>query len=392
MKKIFSFIILSFFEAVVLLQQHAAAQPPQKMGYQAVIRDNYNHIVANHPIGIKVTIIKDYIGGPEIYTETQTPYSDANGLISIEIGGAEGFSSINWGGGHYLLKTEIDPEGGSSYKIEGTTGILSVPYALYSKYAENAVDLVKLTGDQTIAGNKTFTGKTSVPNPMSVSEISTKAYVDSLLVRIEYLELLSYGITDARDGNHYKVVKIGSQLWMAENLKYLPAVQNNADFMTQGYNSQPAYCVYGYDGSDVAVAKSQANYTTYGVLYNWFAANSANLCLTGWHLPSDGEWTTLTDNLGGTALAGGQLKETGTAHWASPNPGATNQTGFTALPGGDRYYPGSDFNMGLAGYWWSKTEYFEGSPWIRSMDMSTTNCYRNLGFGSTGYSVRCIKD
>ncbi|MCK9320171.1 FISUMP domain-containing protein, partial [Methanoculleus sp.] len=107
--------------------------------------------------------------------------------------------------------------------------------------------------------------------------------------------------TDSRDGNDYNWVKIGDQVWMAENLAYLPSVNMVADGSEDAAGSY--YYVYGYDGTDVTAAKATANYTTYGVLYNWLAA--MNACPDGWHLPSDAEWTELTDYLGGESVAGG---------------------------------------------------------------------------------------
>ena len=162
--------------------------------------------------------------------------------------------------------------------------------------------------------------------------------------------------TDPRDGNVYKTVTIGNQVWMAENLKYLPWVAEPG----QSSSTSSYYYVYGYTGTSVPAAKATSNYSTYGVLYNWNAACTS--CPWGWHLPSDAEWTHLTDYLGGQSVAGGKLKETGTSHWNSPNIGATNETGFTALPGGFRNYYG-DFNyIGDYGYWWSATEYATLTP------------------------------
>ncbi|NLP20778.1 MAG: hypothetical protein GX378_08455, partial [Bacteroidales bacterium] len=193
------------------------------------------------------------------------------------------------------------------------------------------------------------------------------AYSEDTLVNIVY---------DARDGNAYKTVKIGNQIWLAENLKYLPSVVGPST----GSQSTPYYYVYGYDGTNVTDAKATSNYTTYGVLYNWPAAmagsasSNANpsgvqgVCPAGWHLPSDAEWTELTDYLGGKSVAGGKLKETGTTHWASQNTGATNETGFTALPGGGRY--GNDdyfYSIGSFGDWWSASESYPGNAWYRYM-------------------------
>ena len=217
------------------------------------------------------------------------------------------------------------------------------------------------------------------------------AYSEDTLVNIFY---------DARDGNAYKTVKIGNQIWLAENLKYLPSVVGPG---TES-ESTPYYYVYGYDGTNVTDAKSAPNYTTYGVLYNWPAAmagsasSNANpsgvqgVCPAGWHLPSNAEWTELTDYLGGISVAGGKLKETGTTHWASPNTGATNETGFTALPGGYRDYYGYFSSIGHHGYWWSATEDGTYYAWGRYLYYSYSYVYRsNYGKG-VGFSVRCVRD
>ena len=207
--------------------------------------------------------------------------------------------------------------------------------------------------------------------------------------------------TDPRDGNVYKIITIGDQVWMAENLAYLPSVNMVADGSEDAAGSY--YYVYGYDGTNVADAKATDNYATYGVLYNWTAAMDGEassttnpsgiqgVCPAGWHLPSDAEWTELTDYLGGTG-AGGKLKETGTTHWASPNTGATNETGFTALPGGYRNYDGSFLGIGYYGFWWSATEGLASSAWARYMTNGNSNVGRDHGSKEVGFSVRCVRD
>ena len=199
--------------------------------------------------------------------------------------------------------------------------------------------------------------------------------------------VVSYGsFTDSRDGNVYKTVTIGNQVWMAENLRYLPSV---VDPCTQSIIT-PYYYVYDYYGTSVSEAKNTSSYTTYGVLYNWPAACSS--CPSGWHLPSDAEWTELIEYLGGEDVAGGKLKEAGTSHWNSPNEGATNEVGFTALPGGYRFISGGFDPVGSNGYWWSASEY-DGSNSLYS-NMLYTNSYVNRSYGenSNGLSVRCVKD
>src|SRR5690554_5200161 len=207
--------------------------------------------------------------------------------------------------------------------------------------------------------------------------------------------------TDPRDGKVYQTVVIGDQVWMAENLAYLPSVNMVADGSEDAAGSY--YYVYGYDGTNVADAKATDNYATYGVLYNWTAAMNGEassttnpsgiqgVCPAGWHLPSDAEWTELTDYLGGTG-AGGKLKETGTTHWNSPNTGATNETSFTALPGGSRRYDGPFNYVGSNGFWWSATESGASSVWGRNINYVNSSVGRDHGYKEVGFSVRCVRD
>src|SRR5690554_410098 len=227
--------------------------------------------------------------------------------------------------------------------------------------------------------------------------------VDSVIFYKPTIEETTSGtFIDSRDGNEYNWVQIGDQVWMAKNLAYLPSVNMVADGSEDAAGSY--YYVYGYDGTNVADAKATDNYATYGVLYNWTAAMDGEassttnpsgiqgVCPAGWHLPSDAEWTELTDYLGGTSVAGGKLKETGTTHWKSPNTGATNETGFTALPGGGRGGNGTFNGIGDSGYWWGATEYGAAIAWNRTMYddysyVSRANYYKEVGF-----SVRCVRD
>lgn len=206
-------------------------------------------------------------------------------------------------------------------------------------------------------------------------------------------------MTDSRDGNSYHVVKIGNQIWMAENLRYLPSVTGPG----KGSEKKPYYYVYGYDGTNVSDAKATANYNTYGVLYNWPAAmNEAasitdnpgsvqGVCPSGWHLPSDAEWLQMT-NYVDTSFAGGKLKEKGTTHWNRPNTGATNKTGFTARAGGYRKEDGSFVSMGEDSDFWSATEYNTSYAWFRNIHFNESDVGRNNFNKEIGFSIRCVKD
>jgi uncharacterized protein (TIGR02145 family) len=181
---------------------------------------------------------------------------------------------------------------------------------------------------------------------------------------------------------------------MAENLKTTKyndgtAIPLVTDGTAWSVLSTPGYCWYN---NDAATYKP-----TYGALYNWYALNATsnggkNVCPTSWHVPTDAEWTTLTTYLGGETVAGGKLKETGTTHWLSPNTGATNTTGFTALPGGYRYSGGTFGNVGGYGYWWSATEFDAGSAWDRMMRYNNSDVWRSFDDKMVGISVRCLRD
>ena len=210
--------------------------------------------------------------------------------------------------------------------------------------------------------------------------------------------------TDPRDGIVYKTVTIGKQVWMAENLKYLPSVV----LPSTGSNTTPYYYVYNYYGTNVNGAKATAVYTTYGVLYNWPAAmngaasSTANpsgvkgVCPPGWHLPSKSEWTQLIDYLDGSTVAGGKLKEEGTVHWNNPNTGATNSSGFTAFGGGYRYWDDTFAGYHANGSFWSSTDFtinpnFPSASYL-SLLASGSKAYQPDMDKNVGMSVRCLKD
>jgi uncharacterized protein (TIGR02145 family) len=198
------------------------------------------------------------------------------------------------------------------------------------------------------------------------------------------------------DNNNYATVQIGtgksgSQVWMAENLKTtkyndgtnIPLVADNEAWTNL---NTPGYCWYNNDASTYK--------NTYGALYNWYSVNTGILCPTGWHVPSDTEWTTLTTFLDGESVAGGKLKKTGISYWQNPNTGATNETGFTALPGGYRSSGaiGLFYVIGFYGNWWSSTGYDVNSSWYRYLGFSYNYVYRGYYYKKDGYSVRCLKD
>jgi uncharacterized protein (TIGR02145 family) len=195
-------------------------------------------------------------------------------------------------------------------------------------------------------------------------------------------------VTDI-DGNVYYTDTIGTQIWMVENLKTTKYrdgtdISNVTDNTAWTNLSTGAYCDYD---------NIPSNSNTYGRLYNWYAVKGAlNICPSGWHVPTDDEWTTLTTYLGGESVAGGKLKETGTSHWHSPNTGATNESGFTALPGGNRSMDGGFYYLGYSAYFWHSAEYGTDGAWIRYLDNDNASVYHIHDDKDHGFSVRCIKD
>jgi uncharacterized protein (TIGR02145 family) len=193
-------------------------------------------------------------------------------------------------------------------------------------------------------------------------------------------------VTDI-DGNVYDIVKIGSQTWIKQNLKTTrysngDAIPNVTETYAWGDLKTGAYCDYD---------NTPSNSTTYGRLYNFYTVvDSRKLCPTGWHVPSDTEWSTLITYLGGETIAGGKLKEAGIAHWVEPNKSATNETGFTALPGGCRFI--GDNYIGDNGFWWSSKEYDTTEAWERNLTFGNREAFRSKDNKETGFSVRCLRD
>jgi uncharacterized protein (TIGR02145 family) len=204
------------------------------------------------------------------------------------------------------------------------------------------------------------------------------------------------GIVNDIEGNTYTTIGIGSQIWMAENLKTTryndgTAIPNITIDATWAALTSGAYCDY-----DNNIANSEI----YGRLYNWYVAASDNpkkVCPVGWHVPDWAELSILPNIHEGYSVTGGKLKEIGTIHWNRPNTVATNETGFTALPGGHRDYSGTFNSIGNYGFWWSSTDYHQPtyglSAW--SINLSFNNGDLNAGYSNSrreGFSIRCLKD
>ncbi len=191
------------------------------------------------------------------------------------------------------------------------------------------------------------------------------------------------------DGNLYIKFSIGGQSWLRENLKVSryndgTPISNITDNSNWAGSTDGAYCWYDNDAA--------SNKDPYGALYNWDAVSTQKLCPAGWHVPTLIEWDALISYLDGEDKAGGKIKETGIEHWLSPNTGATNETGFTALPCGSRNKLGEYTDIGNSGTWWSSNEYDTNSSYIYSLSHNNSIIVRHLDSKHMGYSIRCMKD
>lgn len=220
----------------------------------------------------------------------------------------------------------------------------------------------------------------------TASQIEENKKVSNRQPKVDFKSGINYGMLTDIDGNIYKTVQIGNQIWMAENLRVsryrngdlIPNVTDNEKW---GEFETGAWC--NYDNNPNLNSE-------YGKLYNWYAVDDVRgLAPEGWHTPSDDEWQQLIEYLGGVDGAGGKLKEAGTNHWKEPNEGGTNENSFSALPGGIRYREGAFVDHGYYGHWWSASA------------NDTSYCYMTfvkttVGSGNgdkySGFSVRCLRD
>jgi uncharacterized protein (TIGR02145 family) len=207
---------------------------------------------------------------------------------------------------------------------------------------------------------------------------------------------LTYGTVTDQDGNNYYTIQIGDQVWMAQNLRTtryrngdpIPNVTDGSDWgqlVSGAYSNAPA-----------------ASVNVYGRLYNWFAVNDARcVCPTGWHVPTESDWSALINYLDPangingyySETAGGTMKSTGTQYWFEPNTDATNVSGFSGLPGGGRGYPNGSFDdLGFYGGWWSASESGAEYAWGRYLGDNAAGVYRSEDNKGSGFSVRCLRD
>jgi uncharacterized protein (TIGR02145 family) len=337
----------AIFSGLILSLSSISAQIPGSLSYQMVVRDASGVIMANEDISINISVLQGSASGSSVYSETFYKTTTSQGVVNIEIGSGNpaGFDSIDWSNEPYFLKTEVD---GAEI---GTTQFLSVPFALYSKKSQ--------TGD--------------------------------ILEKLGIIPENYSGIVTDIEGNIYKTIIVGTQTWMAENLRTgflndstnLTWITDDAEWES---STEPSYCFYGYGFSNTYVS------VTCGALYNWHTVYTNKLCPVDWHVPTYTEWTKLINYLGGEEVAGGKLKESGTYHWDKPNADAINEINFTALPGGYRNEDGSFNLIGNHGYWWTASLDLPPNAGYIGLTCNNGHAYRATMNIHSGFSVRCVKD
>ena len=212
---------------------------------------------------------------------------------------------------------------------------------------------------------------------------------------IEFNNSLTYGTVTDIDGNPYKTIQIGTQVWMAENLKTtrynngttIPNLTSDSEWDAEDGSAGHTGAAYCWYDNNEALSKN-----IFGALYNWNAVNNGHLCPTNWHVPANTEWMTLITYLGGINVAGNELKEIGISHWASPNNGADNSTGFTALGGGFRMPGAAYYWIGVTGFWWSSSEGGTTDAWNINLNSGSGYVGTVNNPKKNGFSVRCVKN
>ena len=412
MKKLFTLLAL-------VLTLITNAQAPQGFNYQATVRNSAGALIVNQNVNFKFNIMLNSATSLPVFSETHMAPTDDLGQVNLVIGTGTAtvgtFSTINWGTGNYYLGIELNT--GSGYVAMGTTQLLSVPYALYANSSGNAQAATPNLADVLAVNNGANNLQIkNLADPTDAQDAVTKSFSEVQISQLQSIDAqlqsqisaLQAQITALQNANVTPLpnVTIGTQVWSSTNLDVttyrdgtpIPQVTDPTAWagLTTG-----AWCYYNNDPANGAV---------YGKLYNWYAVagihdaaslNNPSLrkqfAPQGWHIPSDAEWTILTDFLGGESVAGGKMKSTGTIQagtglWESPNAAATNESGFTGLPAGYRDGVGTFDTIGFDGLWWSSSEGDTTNAWNRFLDYNLGNAYRSYFNKLFGFSVRCVRD
>lgn len=308
--------------------------------------------------------------------------------LSLEDFGLTGFSLTEINLFQFLIS--VSEQGNLQNLLDGTLTITAEDYSFtkaLSAIANNSIVIKDGYADYQITiqsdGYNTFS---------HLFSRDSLSHYQSNPLHIELTNDSENVLVDGRDGQSYQIVQVGTQLWMAENLRATVYNDGTAiefprtNITAWENNTSGAYAMYNYDE------------TEYGLLYNWYAVNTGKLCPEGWHIPTDDDWLTLSTFLGGTSVAGGKMKVTGTELWQSPNTEASNSSGFSAYPAGWAYFCCGHFSYkGTRAVFWSSSEGIDADHGIsRHLEHDTGTLIRygssNSSNKGNGFSCRCVKD
>jgi uncharacterized protein (TIGR02145 family) len=373
------------------------AQVPTLIPHQGVARNGAGEPLSNVNLTARFTIRHETADGTVVWQEQQSLQTNSLGLFTAQLGSVVSLADVNWSNGEKLLQVELDL--GSGFVDIGTQQLLSVPYALHAR----SVDLqVSPIGDTLFVGDGSFVIVPGISQANSNNSggggsgggTTTGNTLHSCGAPNVHNPNLGNGSMTDQEGNVYKTIVIGTQEWMAENLNtsiyrngdLIAAVLNNAAWSS---TNTGAWSYYNNDESYEC---------PYGKLYNWFACiDSRELCPVGWHVPSDGEWIVLENYLGGATTASGKVRSLGyvsdgSGFWPNSDVLVTNESGFSALPGGLRGSTGNFGSLSGAAYLWTSTDGGNNGPWFRRVIFDSFAIQRFDGYYVDGFSVRCLRD
>jgi uncharacterized protein (TIGR02145 family) len=370
----------------LLISAMLTAQAPALIPYQAVARDGAGQPLLNSSLNARFTIHNESVNGTVVWQEVQSVSTNALGLFTAQLGSTTSLAEVQWAEGSKFLEVELDL--GNGFIEIGTQQMVSVPFALHAGNVQ--VDFSQ-TGDTLFIGEASFV---IIPGLSEANGFTTGTTLHTCGVSGVHNPSKVYGTMTDQEGNTYKTIVIGTQEWMAENLN--TSIYRNGDTIPT-YLDNTAWVnttagAWAYYNNDPSYA------CPYGKLYNWNACVDArHLCPVGWHVPSDAELTILSNYLGGDVVSGGKMKaigtiESGTGYWRDPNTSATNESGFSGLPGGGRNVFGNFVLMGNLGYLWSSSQDSGVSGWNRYLAYNESILSRNPHTTKSGFSVRCLRD
>lgn len=374
-----------YYIIITLISINSFGQIPQKMNYQMVVTNINNQILSNQNVGIKISVLQGSISGNAVYAETHALSTNNDGLVNFDIGAGTvifgNFSTIDWMNGPYFLKSETDPLGGTNYSITATSELLSTPYSLF---AGNGFGKTSLIGDTLFYGNGQFI---LIPG---ISSANPPIHPGSACNLTGILNpALTYDTIMDIDGNTYKTIVIGTQEWMAENLRttryrngdniHHIVDQTHWNEMTEG-----AWCLNNNNNN---------NKCPFGNLYNKYAAeDSRKVCPVGWRIPHDTDLTVLSNYLGVNPAS--KTKSNNPMYWWNLDSLATNSSGLSIIGSDARY---NSFDNGTP-------EMFEFKMWLAS-PIAPGLANDSFGFwwhevliyaededDKSGISIRCIKE